>query len=105
MTLFILLDKHYPVDATVELVFSTSPAQKRGADTIISSPTSSLIPVNTHSPLTAVCVCSGEEIQKKDPGGTPDISCTDPIVRWDSYENFNLHHEDSIEGTDTHSIH
>ncbi|MCJ8729131.1 hypothetical protein PDJAM_G00102720 [Pangasius djambal] len=61
-------DKRYPADATVELVFSTSPEQKRG-----------------------------EEIQKKDPGGRPDISCTDPVVRWDSYENFNLHHEDSIE--------
>ncbi|XP_027029879.2 tensin-2 isoform X2 [Tachysurus fulvidraco] len=61
-------DKHYPADATVELVFSGSPAQKRG-----------------------------EEIQKKDPKGSPHISCTDPVVRWDSYENFNFHHEDSIE--------
>ncbi|XP_060776187.1 tensin-2 isoform X3 [Neoarius graeffei] len=60
-------DKRYPADATVELVFSTSPEQKRG-----------------------------EEVQK-DPGGSPDICCTDPVVRWDSYENFNLHHEDSIE--------
>ncbi|XP_058258774.1 tensin-3 isoform X2 [Hemibagrus wyckioides] len=61
-------DKRYPADATVELVFSSSPEQKRG-----------------------------EGIQKEDPGGSPDISCTDPIVRWDSYENFNFHHEDSIE--------
>ncbi|XP_017335974.1 tensin-2 isoform X2 [Ictalurus punctatus] len=61
-------DKRYPADATVELVFSTNPDQKRG-----------------------------EEIQRKDPGGSPVISCTDPVVRWDSYENFNLHHEDSIE--------
>lgn len=61
-------DKRYPDDATVELVFSTSPDQKRG-----------------------------EEIPRKDPRGSPVISCTDPVVRWDSYENFNLHHEDSIE--------
>ncbi|KAK3557070.1 hypothetical protein QTP70_024455 [Hemibagrus guttatus] len=61
-------DKRYPADATVELVFSSSPEQKRG-----------------------------EEIPKKDPGGSPDISCTDSVVRWDSYENFNFHHEDSIE--------
>ncbi|KAF5890176.1 tensin-2-like isoform X2, partial [Clarias magur] len=61
-------DKRYPADATVELVFSTSPEPKRG-----------------------------EEVQEKDPIGSPGISCTDPVVRWDSYENFNLHTEDSIE--------
>ncbi|TSW75986.1 Tensin-2 [Bagarius yarrelli] len=60
-------DKRYPADATVELVFSTSPEQKKG------------------------------EIQKVDPGGRPDINCTDPVVRWDSYENFNLYYEDSTE--------
>ncbi|TRY85972.1 hypothetical protein DNTS_021020 [Danionella cerebrum] len=26
-----------------------------------------------------------------------DYTTTDPVVRWDSYENFNLHHEDSVE--------
>lgn len=35
MLLSILLDKRYPADATVELVFSTSPEQKRGDDTVI----------------------------------------------------------------------
>ncbi|KAI5624019.1 tensin-2 isoform X1 [Silurus asotus] len=61
-------DKRYPADATVQLVFSTSSEQKRG-----------------------------EEIQKKNPADCPDISCKDPVVRWDSYENFNFHHEDSME--------
>lgn len=27
-----------------------------------------------------------------------DYGTTDPVLRWDSYENFNLHHEDSVEG-------
>lgn len=50
-----------------------------------------------------VTVYSGVEIQKKDPGGSTDISSMDPIVHWDSYENFNLHHEDSIDGTYPHA--
>lgn len=41
----IALDKRYPADATVELVFSTSPEQKRGMESVISSPISSIIPV------------------------------------------------------------
>lgn len=52
--LFNLLDKRYPADATVELVFSTSPEQKRGADDVISSPTSSFITGNTQSHLRAL---------------------------------------------------
>lgn len=107
MLLLILVDKHYPADATVELVFSGSPAQKRGADSVMLTPTLYIIPVNgyTQALLTEVCLYSGEEIQKKDPRGSPNVSCTDPVVRWDSYENFNFHHEDSIEGTYTHNIH
>ncbi|XP_062853108.1 tensin-2 [Trichomycterus rosablanca] len=61
-------DKRYPVDATVELVFSPGPDPDKG-----------------------------REIQNKDPGASMDLSCTDPIVRWDSYENFNVHHQDSTE--------
>lgn len=88
-------------------MFSSSPEKKRGADSVMLTPTLSIIPGNSYiqSLLTGLCMCSGEEIQKKDPGGSPDISCPDPIVRWDSYENFNFHHEDSIEGTYTHNIH
>ncbi|XP_076870788.1 tensin-2 isoform X3 [Brachyhypopomus gauderio] len=61
-------DDRYPDDATVELVFSTGPQQTRG-----------------------------RESEKNDPGGKAGFSCTDPVVRWDSYENFNLHHQDSTE--------
>ncbi|KAI4900735.1 hypothetical protein NFI96_014371, partial [Prochilodus magdalenae] len=61
-------DERYPTDATVQLVFSTSPEQTKGGS-----------------------------VQQNDPGGSVDFSCTDPVVRWDSYENFNSHHQDSTE--------
>ncbi|XP_017575846.1 tensin-2 isoform X2 [Pygocentrus nattereri] len=61
-------DKRYPTDATVQLVFSTSPEQVKGGD-----------------------------VQQNDPGGSVDFRSTDPVVRWDSYENFNCHHQDSTE--------
>ncbi|XP_072540507.1 tensin-2 isoform X2 [Salminus brasiliensis] len=61
-------DERYPADATVELAFSTSPELAKGGDAL-----------------------------ENDPGGSMDFSCADPVVRWDSYENFNLHHQDSIE--------
>nr|XP_021327488.1 tensin-2 isoform X1 [Danio rerio] len=60
-------DDRFPSDATVELLFSTGP-QRRGGD----------VPGN-------------------EPGVSADYGSTDPVVRWDSYENFNLHHEDSVE--------
>uniref|UniRef100_A0AAY5EUM1 Phosphatase tensin-type domain-containing protein n=1 Tax=Electrophorus electricus TaxID=8005 RepID=A0AAY5EUM1_ELEEL len=40
----------------------------------------------------------GREVEKNDPGRKVGFSCTDPVVRWDSYENFNLYHQDSTEG-------
>ncbi|KAL7891392.1 hypothetical protein AOLI_G00008680 [Acnodon oligacanthus] len=61
-------DKRYPTDATVQLVFSTIPEQAKGGD-----------------------------VQQNDPGGSVDFRSTDPVVRWDSYENFNCHHQDSTE--------
>ncbi|RXN07761.1 tensin-2-like isoform X2 [Labeo rohita] len=60
-------DDRFPADATVELLFSSGP-QRRGG-----------------------------EVQGNEPGVSVDYATTDPIVRWDSYENFNLHHEDSAE--------
>ncbi|XP_077054516.1 tensin-2 isoform X2 [Siphateles boraxobius] len=60
-------DDHFPADATVELLFSSGP-QRRGG-----------------------------EVQGNEPGVSVDYGTTDPVVRWDSYENFNLHHEDSVE--------
>lgn len=42
-------------------------------------------------------------MQGNEPGVSVDHGTTDPVVRWDSYENFNLHHEDSVEGMCTQS--
>lgn len=50
-----------------------------------------------------VCVFWGGEVQGNEPGVSVDYGTTDPVVRWDSYENFNLHHEDSVEGMCTQS--
>uniref|UniRef100_A0A8C1YF66 Tensin 2a n=1 Tax=Cyprinus carpio TaxID=7962 RepID=A0A8C1YF66_CYPCA len=66
-------DDRFPADATAELLFSSGP-QRRGG-----------------------------EVQGNDPGVSVDYGTADPIVRWDSYENFNLHHEDSVEGMCTQS--
>lgn len=39
----------------------------------------------------------GQEYHKNDASIKVDYNTSDPVVRWDSYENFNLHHEDSME--------
>uniref|UniRef100_A0A8C1K338 C2 tensin-type domain-containing protein n=1 Tax=Cyprinus carpio TaxID=7962 RepID=A0A8C1K338_CYPCA len=36
------------------------------------------------------------------PGVSVDYGSADPIVRWDSYENFNIHQEDSVKETIRH---
>eukprot|EP00063_Salmo_salar_P048628 XP_014023463.1 PREDICTED: tensin-2-like isoform X4 [Salmo salar] len=41
--------------------------------------------------------CTGQEYRKNDPSVTVDCNTSDPVMRWDSYENFNLHHQDSTE--------
>lgn len=41
---------------------------------------------------------SGREYQKNDPAVTVDYNTADPVVRWDSYENFNQRYQDSLEG-------
>lgn len=46
---------------------------------------------------TVVCA-SGREYQKNDPAVTVDYNTADPVVRWDSYENFNQRYQDSLEG-------
>ncbi|XP_051563576.1 tensin-2 isoform X2 [Myxocyprinus asiaticus] len=61
-------DDRFPADAKVELVFSSGPQRARGG-----------------------------ELQWIEPGVNVDYSTTDSVVRWDSYENFNLHHQDSVE--------
>ena len=55
------------------------------------------IPVTGHLPL----FLPGREIQKNDPAVTVDYNTGDPVVRWDSYENFNERFQDSLEGERT----
>ncbi|XP_066527328.1 tensin-2 isoform X2 [Hoplias malabaricus] len=62
------LDDRFPPDATVEFVFSSGPEKIKG-----------------------------REYQRNDPAVTVDYNTADPVVRWDSYENFNQRHQDSLE--------
>ncbi|KAL6120101.1 tns2 [Pungitius sinensis] len=61
-------DERFPSDATVEFVFSSGPEKIKG-----------------------------REYQKNDPSVTVDYNTADPVVRWDSYENFNQRYQDSLE--------
>ncbi|KAM6470625.1 tensin-2 isoform 3-T3 [Liasis olivaceus] len=61
-------DERFPFEASVEFVFSSSPEKIKGRETY-----------------------------RNNADVAVDYSISDPIVRWDSYENFNLHHEDSLE--------
>uniref|UniRef100_H9GFB8 Tensin 2 n=1 Tax=Anolis carolinensis TaxID=28377 RepID=H9GFB8_ANOCA len=62
-------DERFPFEASVEFVFSSSPEKIKG-----------------------------REAYRNNAAVGVDYSISDPIVRWDSYENFNVHHEDSLEG-------
>ncbi|XP_061075045.1 tensin-2-like isoform X3 [Conger conger] len=61
-------DDRFSSDATVEFVFSSGPEKIKGW-----------------------------ECQRNHPAVTVDYNTTDPVVHWDSYENFNLQHQDSLE--------
>ncbi|XP_038130804.1 tensin-2-like isoform X1 [Cyprinodon tularosa] len=61
-------DDRFPPDATVEFIFANSPEKLKG-----------------------------REYRKNDSSVKVDYKTSDPVVKWDSYENFNLHHEDSME--------
>ncbi|TTE51854.1 Tensin-2 [Bagarius yarrelli] len=60
-------DDRFPPDATVEFVFSSGPEKMKG-----------------------------REYQRNDPAVTVDYNTADQVVRWDSYDNLNLRHEDSL---------
>uniref|UniRef100_A0A8C6SUU0 Tensin 2b n=1 Tax=Neogobius melanostomus TaxID=47308 RepID=A0A8C6SUU0_9GOBI len=68
-------DDRFPPDATVEFLFSNGPEKIKGRD-----------------------------YRKNDSCVKVDNDTSDQVVRWDSYENFNLHHEDSIE-TRSNKVH
>ncbi|XP_053499072.1 tensin-2 isoform X4 [Ictalurus furcatus] len=59
-------DDRFPLDATVEFVFSSGPEKIKG-----------------------------REYQRNDPAVTVDYNTADQVVRWDSYDNLNQRHEDS----------
>ncbi|XP_045063274.1 tensin-2-like isoform X2 [Coregonus clupeaformis] len=61
-------DERFPSDATVEFVFSTGPEKMKG-----------------------------REYQRNDPAVTVDYNTADPVVRRDSYENFNQRYQDSLD--------
>ncbi|XP_069013906.1 tensin-2-like isoform X1 [Embiotoca jacksoni] len=61
-------DDRFPPDATVEFIFSSGPEKMKG-----------------------------REYRKNDAAIKVDYNTSDAVVRWDSYENFNLHHQDSID--------
>uniref|UniRef100_A0A4W5JDL3 Tensin 2a n=1 Tax=Hucho hucho TaxID=62062 RepID=A0A4W5JDL3_9TELE len=60
-------DERFPSDATVEFVFSSGPEKMKGS-----------------------------EYQRNDPVVTVDYNTADPVVRWDSYENFNQPYQDRL---------
>lgn len=66
-------DERFPFQASVEFVFSSSPEKIKG---------------NT---------------PRNEPSVSVDYNTAEPAVRWDSYENFNLHHEDSADDSVTHT--
>ncbi|XP_069826286.1 tensin-2 isoform X2 [Dendropsophus ebraccatus] len=61
-------DDRFPNDAAVEFIFSS------GQDKV-----------------------KGREVSRKDPSVSVDYDITDPLVRFDSYENLNVNYEDSQE--------
>ncbi|MED6253602.1 hypothetical protein ATANTOWER_015334 [Ataeniobius toweri] len=61
-------DERFPSEATVEFVFSSGPERVKG-----------------------------REYHKNDPAVIVDYNTSDPVVRWDSYENFNKRYQDSLE--------
>lgn len=43
-------------------------------------------------------IIKGRDVVRKDPSISVDYDITDPLVRYDSYENLNVNHEDSLGG-------
>ncbi|XP_053163448.1 tensin-1 isoform X4 [Hemicordylus capensis] len=61
-------DERFPEYGKVEFVFSYGPEKIQGMEHLENGPSVSV-----------------------------DYNTSDPLIRWDSYENFNMHHEDSME--------
>ncbi|XP_074081940.1 tensin-2 isoform X1 [Macrotis lagotis] len=67
-------DERFPFQASVEFVFSSGPEKIKG-----------------------------REPPRNDASVSVDYNTTDSAVRWDSYENFNQHPEDSRDGSPSHT--
>ncbi|XP_025068058.1 tensin-2 [Alligator sinensis] len=61
-------DERFPFEASVEFIFSSGPEKIKGWEAVGNGP-----------------------------GVSVDYNISEPAVRWDSYESFNVHHEDSLE--------
>lgn len=80
----------------MEFVFSSGPEKIKGQwPALAGFPHASL---HVPSDQSTVVYASGREYQKNDPAVTVDYNTADPVVRWDSYENFNQRYQDSLEG-------
>lgn len=99
-------DERFPFQASVEFVFSSGPEKIKGKTQILfccqCSPTSHFpLPWISCPPFEPATHCSpilGREPPRNDASVSVDYNTTDSAVRWDSYENFNQHHEDSGDG-------
>nr|XP_032823670.1 tensin-3-like isoform X1 [Petromyzon marinus] len=61
-------DERFPENGKVEFIFSPGPEKPPGSD-----------------------------MYQNDPELSVDYNTSDPLIRWDSYETFNVHREDSVE--------
>lgn len=89
-------DERFPSDATVEFVFSSGPERIKGQLTPNQIQAGQRQKENLE--LNFFFFPSGREYHKNDPAVIVDYNTSDPVVRWDSYENFNQRYQDSLEG-------
>lgn len=79
----------------MEFVFSSSPEKIKGESQ--AWPRQGAEGSRPSLRLTPGCTSVGST-PRNEPSVSVDYNTAEPAVRWDSYENFNLHHEDSVDG-------
>ena len=84
-------DERFPFQASVEFIFSSSPEKIKGKSR-------SWGQGRRLSPCSSPPGPPTGSTPRNDPSVTVDYNTAEPAVRWDSYENFNQHHEDSVDG-------
>lgn len=99
----LFVDDRFPPDATVEFIFSNGPEKMKGESDLSDSASSGafcthiLCAQSQKLHLLRLSSFPGQEYRTNDPSIKVDYNTSDPVIRWDSYENFNLHHQDSLE--------